>query len=284
MALHPSSSRGRGTPAWWIGILFAIGSLCFMIGPFPGFVDLVGSAADGTVFFVGSIFFTVAAFIQFLHSGGGDRAATLIQLVGTVFFNVDTYRAMQAAYDNSDVDRLIWRPEAIGSVCFLVSGVLAYLTVRHLRHRSRRSGGSQRSTSAVVSSSGFLRSPGTSCLSSGSALDLAAANWSTALGALCFLIGAVMILPRFAGSLPEQGRQRQLTCESGRLIPARKSGRLDLNQRPFGPQSNALPDCATPRGGEFTAAAKRATGIEPAPRAWKALVQPLHHARGPCAD
>ena len=26
------------------------------------------------------------------------------------------------------------------------------------------------------------------------------------------------------------------------------SGRLDLNQRPFGPQPNALPDCATPRG------------------------------------
>jgi hypothetical protein len=26
-----------------------------------------------------------------------------------------------------------------------------------------------------------------------------------------------------------------------------ESGRLDLNQRPFGPQPNALPDCATPR-------------------------------------
>jgi hypothetical protein len=31
--------------------------------------------------------------------------------------------------------------------------------------------------------------------SSGSVLDLAAANWSTALGALCFLIGALMLLP-----------------------------------------------------------------------------------------
>ena len=26
------------------------------------------------------------------------------------------------------------------------------------------------------------------------------------------------------------------------------SGRLDLNQRPFGPEPNALPNCATPRG------------------------------------
>ena len=31
-------------------------------------------------------------------------------------------------------------------------------------------------------------------------------------------------------------------------ICGEKSGRLDLNQRPFGPQPNALPDCATPRG------------------------------------
>ena len=28
-----------------------------------------------------------------------------------------------------------------------------------------------------------------------------------------------------------------------------QSGRLDLNQRPFGPQPNALPGCATPRSG-----------------------------------
>jgi hypothetical protein len=33
-----------------------------------------------------------------------------------------------------------------------------------------------------------------------------------------------------------------------RSISREKSGRLDLNQRPFGPQPNALPDCATPRG------------------------------------
>ncbi len=30
--------------------------------------------------------------------------------------------------------------------------------------------------------------------SSGSMLDLAAVNWSTALGALCFFIGALMLL------------------------------------------------------------------------------------------
>jgi len=32
--------------------------------------------------------------------------------------------------------------------------------------------------------------------SSGSILDLAASNWTTVLGALCFFIGALLILPR----------------------------------------------------------------------------------------
>ena len=111
--------------SWWIGVLFAIGSACFFVGPFPGFVNLVGSSADGVVFFVGSLFFTSAALLQ-LHGAKRSTAdwwATLIQLVGTVYFNVDTFRAMQDSFDTTDVDRLVWRPEAFGSVCFLVSGL-----------------------------------------------------------------------------------------------------------------------------------------------------------------
>src|SRR5215472_372658 len=76
---------------WWIGILFAIGSTCFLVGPFPGFVELVGSEADAMVFFVGSIFFTAAAALQYVD-GGLYRPRSLgwwsnpIQLVGTLFF------------------------------------------------------------------------------------------------------------------------------------------------------------------------------------------------------
>ena len=75
-----------------------------------------------------------------------------------------------------------------------------------------------------------------------------------------------------------------------------------MNLRPPGPQPGALPDCATPRdepiipgrrratGRDWTSDAagrsgargrlKRATGIEPALKAWKAFVQPQHFARG----
>ena len=200
MAIHPSSSRGRGTAAWWIGILFSIGSICFLVGPLPGFVQLVGSAADGTVFFVGSIFFTSAAFLQFRHSGGNDRIATLIQLVGTLFFNVNTFRAMQASYDTSAVDRLVWRPEAIGSACFLISGVLAYVAVRHHRHDEPAEWRIAAVNLAGCVLFGVATIAGYIVPSTGTILDLAAANWSTSLGALCFLVGALMILPRFASA------------------------------------------------------------------------------------
>ena len=59
-------------------MLFAIGSLCFFLGPLPGFVQLVGSAADGAVFFVGSVFFTAAALIQHLVSATADCAPSKI--------------------------------------------------------------------------------------------------------------------------------------------------------------------------------------------------------------
>lgn len=196
MAIHWRSRRASDRTTWWIGVLFAIGSTCFLIGPFPGFADLVGAEADAAVFFAGSIFFTTAAFLQWRSSSGGDRLATLIQLAGTVYFNVNTFRSLQASIDDSAVDRLIWRPDAIGSLLFLISGALAYASVRHERGEDRREW-----RIAAINLAGCVFF-GISAIASyvlpdtGDVLDLAAANWSTGLGALCFLIGSLLLLPR----------------------------------------------------------------------------------------
>jgi hypothetical protein len=222
------SRRGRGRGrwwaprigSWWIGILFAIGAACFLLGPLPGFVQLVGSPADGVVFFVGSIFFTSAALLQYLEAANADLDvagttsrrprlltfephridwwSTLIQLVGTVFFNVSTYRAMQTSIDTSQTDRLVWAPEAVGSVCFLASGLLAYLEVR--------GGGvwcAERNREWKIATVNFLGCIlfGISAVAgyivpkTGNVLDLAAANVTTSLGGLCFMIGAILLLP-----------------------------------------------------------------------------------------
>jgi len=112
-----------------VAVLFAAGSTCFLVAPFPSFLELVGARADAAVFFVGSLLFTAAAALQWLPFGqrhGIDWWSNSWQLVGTVFFNATTFRALSTATDSADYDRVVWRPDALGSVCFLVSGFLAY--------------------------------------------------------------------------------------------------------------------------------------------------------------
>jgi hypothetical protein len=209
--------------SWWIGVLFAIGSTCFFVGPFPGFVELVGSAADGMVFFVGSIFFTTAAALQFLETINAapgpatgrqrfrvfafqphriDWWASGVQLVGTLLFNVSTFEAMQAGLDANAYDRLVWTPDLLGSACFLASGYLAYAEVCGGYLWTRRRGLDWRI--AAVNLAGCVAF-GISAIaafwvpSSGSVVDLAAANAFTAFGGLCFLVGSVLLLPESAG-------------------------------------------------------------------------------------
>lgn len=210
--------------SWWIGTLFAVGSSCFLIAPFPGFVELVGSGVDGMVFFVGSVFFTSAATLQCLETFNADRGpggsghrqrlrllafeprridwwSSVLQFVGTLLFNVNTFRAMQTGLEQPSYDRLVWRPDAVGSACFLVSGYLAYVEVcGGLACRPRR--GPEWRIAAVnlagcvafgISAVGSYVVPAT-----GDVVDLAVANAFTALGALCFLAGAVLLLPESA--------------------------------------------------------------------------------------
>jgi hypothetical protein len=184
-----------------VALAFAAGSICFFIGPFPGYANLVGEKGDAITFFVGSIFFTIGGALQSRqafpgrHEPGAGRAAwwtAIIQSAGTLFFNVSTFRALQTAYTNPEYDRLVWRPDAFGSVCFLVSGVIGYRAFRH-------EGWQPLVNLLGCVFFGISAVAGYVVPSHGSALDLAAANWNTSLGAACFLACAV-------GSLAERRR------------------------------------------------------------------------------
>jgi hypothetical protein len=186
---------------------FAVGSACFFIGPFPGFVQLLGAAADAVVFFVGSVFFTLAAAMELRegtvrrgHRWGRDPSwwSAAVQFAGTLLFNLSTFAAMQESLSTQQENRLIWTPDVLGSACFLVSGALAYRVTTGpglLPGRMDRAW-----TTVAVNLLGCVLF-GVSALASfvlpstGSILDLATANWCTALGALCFFIGALLSLP-----------------------------------------------------------------------------------------
>ena len=191
-------ARGR-----WMALAFAAGSTCFLVGPFPGYLALVGPLADALTFFVGSVLFTVGGALQALSAAPDRRAgragtaawrAAAIQFAGTLFFNITTFRALQTALSNPSYDRLVWRPDAFGSACFLLSGLIAY--VASPRHgwwplRSGRGWWQPAVNLAGCVLFGVAAMAGYVVPASGTMLDLAVANWTTAAGAACFLACAL---------------------------------------------------------------------------------------------
>ena len=201
---------------------FAIGSTCFVIGPFPGYAGLVGGRADALTFFVGSIFFTLGGALQTALAFRGRRAgragraawwSATVQSAGTLFFNLSTLHAVDTAFSNAQYNRLVWRPDAFGSMCFLVSGVIAYrASQRHGWLPARGAHGWWQPAVNLIGCVffGISAIAGYVVPSSGSVLDLAAANWNTSIGAACFLACAL-------GSLGSERPSRPSTTEPHQL-------------------------------------------------------------------
>ncbi len=140
---------------WWMAVLFAIGSACFAVAAVPGLATTVGGTTDNAIYFVGSLFFTTAGLLQYaqvvgaddaaLHGAGArlrrlatwsphriDWLAAAVQTLGTLFFNVSTGHALTVSVTSaSALNHAVWRPDALGSICFLVSSYLSWAEVCH---------------------------------------------------------------------------------------------------------------------------------------------------------
>jgi hypothetical protein len=205
---------------WWIGVLFAVGSALFAVGALPGFSSAVGLTADGATFFVGSVFFTSAGLLQYLEvantrrmlpgTGASQRwrlvtwephridwCATAVQLIGTLFFNVSTFAALHASTVNQ-MNRRVWTPDVLGSACFLIASWLAWCEVSNGRWSWPPQG--RGGWIAGVNLAGSVAF-GISALASHvvpatqQVRNQALMNLGTFIGAILFLVGAVLLLP-----------------------------------------------------------------------------------------
>ena len=206
--------------SWWIAVLFAVGSLCFVVAPLSWFLARVGAQTVAGTFFVGSLFFTAAGALQWLETvntdyesneaaGGSLRTfawrprsidwwSSGVQLVGTLFFNVTTYRGLTVATDSASYNHLVWQPDALGSVCFLVSGYLAYVEVtgQRLSHPPHTVEGAIVGVNlAGCVAFGISAVTGFVLPATGLPVNVALTNAMTSLGALGFLVGALLLLP-----------------------------------------------------------------------------------------
>jgi hypothetical protein len=207
--------RARG---WWIAVLFAIGSLLFLLGSVPGYASAVGAQWDTVTYFTGSLFFTSASFLSYREAvdaapeaanpahrrfftyqpGRIDWWATAVQLAGTVYFNVSTGVAMADDLSAQAAHQHVWRPDAIGSVCFLVSSALSWYEVCHGWAAWRPRSWSWWITLAnLIGSIAFGISAVAGYINplTGQVHNAGRANIQTLIGAACFLIGALLLLP-----------------------------------------------------------------------------------------
>ena len=189
-------------------------------GSFPLYATAVGVTPDNITYFVGSIFFTTASFLQYMEVAGTptdlveqhrkglgsllrirnrriDWWATGIQLIGTVWLNRTTLSALLVGLGASTTHHPIWRPDALGSICFLVASWLGWAEECHGPFAWRPSRISWWITALNLAGSvAFGVSAVASYVTtSGQLLSLALTNLGTFVGAVCFLVGAVLLLP-----------------------------------------------------------------------------------------
>ncbi len=198
-----------------------LGAACFATASAPGTSSALPTAVVGITFFVGSVFFTSAAYLQFVESINSGRRgperllawqpnridfwSTGVQLVGTLWFNVDTFDALQTGLGAEDQILRVWTPDSLGSVCFLVASWLAVQEVCHRWWCADRRDVSWRivavnlagSIAFMVAAIAAFVNPST-----GELLDASLANGATCTGALCFFWGARLLLAELPAASP----------------------------------------------------------------------------------
>ena len=124
--------------------------------------------------------------------------ASLVQLVGTVLFNVSTFDALLDGLSTEETNRLVWAPDLFGSIAFLVASWLGWRVVCTTWWCVRR-GDTEWSMAAWngVGSVLFMVSAVASVTlpTTGETLNLTLVNSGTFLGAVCFIAGAWLLLP-----------------------------------------------------------------------------------------
>jgi len=208
------------TLGWWIAVLFAIGSFLFALGVVPSYATAVGAVPDAWTFFVGSLFFTSAGYLQFVQAinappdpGGTERMAFRlfawepqridfwacgIQSLGTLWFNWSTFAATRSALDAEQAHKMIWRPDMLGSFAFIIASWLAWVEVCHRWFAWRPGDLSWWIVAAnLIGSIAFLISAFAAYVDpqTGTIWRLPLANLGTFVGAVGFFVGAVLLIP-----------------------------------------------------------------------------------------
>ncbi|WP_371484026.1 hypothetical protein [Kitasatospora sp. NBC_00315] len=201
-------------------VAFTIGGALFALGAATAEVGSAGGTAIASIYFAGGLFFNAGGYASLLQSvnaprrsrvtdslvtggwrwwsyepGRIDWLSTFVLFVGTLVFGVNLADSFLTGLSAQQVDRLIWAPDLVGCVLFLISGHLALVEVCHGRPCWRSRGldwwivavNQLGSVLFLVSALAAFTRPET-----GSLVNVGIANWGTFAGAVCFSAGGVL--------------------------------------------------------------------------------------------
>lgn len=203
---------------------FVVGGALFAAGAAVAQFGSGDAITCASIYFAGGLFFNTGGYVSLLqvvnaprHLPGGegrlvtqpwrwwsyeptrvDWLSTFVLFTGTLVFAVNLLDSFLQGLSVQQVNRLIWTPDVIGCLLFLISGHLASVEICHrsrpcLRQRSlgwwivavNQFG----SVLFMVSALAAYTRPATDSL-----VNADIANWGTLVGALCFSAGGVLQL------------------------------------------------------------------------------------------
>lgn len=217
----PEIARRLRTVNWVAAGAFTVGGSLFALGAIVAQLGSGSPTTAASLYFAGGIFFSTGGYASLLGAinaprsvgAGGvpvvgrwrwwsyepqriDWLSTFLLFAGTLAFGISLVTAFLKGLTTHQANRLIWSPEMIGCILFLLSGHFAMTEICHrfrpcLRRRDlgwaivaiNQIG----SILFIISALAAFTRPLT-----GSPVNVDVANWGTLTGAVCFAIGGVM--------------------------------------------------------------------------------------------
>ncbi|MFD8199527.1 hypothetical protein [Streptomyces sp. NPDC059701] len=201
---------------------FVIGGALFAIGAGIAQFGSGDATTCASVYFAGGLFFNTGGYVSLLqvvnaprHEPGGegrlvthgwrwwsyepgraDWLGAFVLFAGTLVFAVDLLDSFLQGLSVQQVNRLVWAPDVIGCLLFLISGHLGFAEICHrgrpcLRRRDLGwwivAVNQLGSVLFMVSAIAAYTRPAT-----GSLVNAGLANWATLTGASCFTLAGLL--------------------------------------------------------------------------------------------
>ncbi|MFG2096780.1 hypothetical protein [Streptomyces sp. NPDC048612] len=201
-------------------VSFTVGGTLFALGAALAQFSAERPLTSATIYFTGGVFFTLGGYASLVQSinaprregtagaltthgfrwwsyepGRIDWVSTFVLFAGTLVFGVNLLDSFLQGLTAQQQNRLVWTPDMVGCLLFLISGHLAIAEICHgppcLRRRSLGwwivAVNQLGSVLFMVSAVAAFTPPET-----GSEVSVGVANWGTLTGALCFAVAGVL--------------------------------------------------------------------------------------------